>query len=1214
MRRQVKASSVGSVEGRGNRRRLGSVLALAVCALVLGAVPASAATPPTVLSVGSSEVLYTTAKLTGEVERPEPANPDPGLDATCRFEYITAANFAARTEKQSLVVKGTGGSFTLSFGSPAQTTAPIDRGSSAAVVQAALEGLGTIGAGNVTVSDGPNTYTILFSGSLADKNVGQITANGSGLTGPEAGASTQTVTQGHAEGFEGASSAQCKDNPVTATDPPAVEAALTNLANGTTYHLRLVATNAGGTDTKEASTFTTLLVTPPVVEADDATAVAGTTAHFSGHVTAGNANSAFDSNCAFEYITDAQFELNGFIGAKSINCVPNPVKGAGATAVAADPTGLLPNTTYHLRLRAQNKSAVGVVTDEAGNFHTEPISPPISGTAAHEITTSSATLTARVNPGGASTTYHFEYLTEVEYQGAGEQFTGARSTPESASIGADNSDHPAAAPISGLAADTVYRFRVVATNLMSPFGGENGPARTFRTAAGPSADPCPNAAVRAQQESTYLRSCRAYEIVSPIQKYASEAGTITGTPRYALATADGNGIVYGVSGAVDVAQRGMQSQALARRGPGGWTSGAAVPEGTPEREISAVKHQISGLMLSADLNRVAFAGFDSRVPGVPEGLIPSLAMYLSETDGSLTWLSRPLVPNSTPPPGEITGQAVFAAAGGAPDLSTVYFWAKPNLLPEDQPRIDSGLAGFGLYEYSNGQLKAAGTLPDGSEDPGGSAPANQGSTANHLNFAFGTPDEIRNQVSRDGSTMIFVTPDPYGNSKSTVELYVRRGGESTLVSHAANGTPAPTGIKPMSSTGRGSNHYGLLTPDGKTVFFVSADALAPGAPNDSSSKTYRYDVGTDTVSYLPGVANPLQSSDDGGRLLFSGGPSGGGVWDHGTVRSIGSVKGGNFGPGGGAIPGNGIYGSVARATASGSVFVFASRASIDGSYTGTNTEQVFRYDLAEGKTTCLSCPPDDVVPAGHASLANASFNGEGEGEVIPNHAISADGSRVFFDSPDPLLPADVNGKRDVYQWEDGRLSLITSGRGKENSFFLDNSASGDDVFFATEEGLVGADKDGVADVYDARVGGGFLEPVFNPCEGEACRGGASAPPGGVTSATSSFNGAGNVASGGKPRSAAGPRVKVVSRRLVGNKVKLTLKVPAPGKVVVSGSGLRTTRHTYAKAGKYQLGVPLSASAKGSLKSRKPLKLKVRLRFAPKSGRPSSVNFVLTVKA
>lgn len=42
--------------------------------------------------------------------------------------------------------------------------------------------------------------------------------------------------------------------------------------------------------------------------------------------------------------------------------------------------------------------------------------------------------------------------------------------------------------------------------------------------------------------------------------------------------------------------------------------------------------------------------------------------------------------------------------------------------------------------------------------------------------------------------------------------------------------------------------------------------------------------------------------------------------------------------------------------------------------------------------------------------------------------VSADGSRVFFDSGDAVVPGDVNGTEDVYEWEDGHLYLISSGR------------------------------------------------------------------------------------------------------------------------------------------------------------------------------------------
>ena len=49
------------------------------------------------------------------------------------------------------------------------------------------------------------------------------------------------------------------------------------------------------------------------------------------------------------------------------------------------------------------------------------------------------------------------------------------------------------------------------------------------------------------------------------------------------------------------------------------------------------------------------------------------------------------------------------------------------------------------------------------------------------------------------------------------------------------------------------------------------------------------------------------------------------------------------------------------------------------------------------------------------------------------------------------------------------MYLISSGTSPEESYYVDNSESGDDVFFVTSAGLVAQDTDGSADMYDARV-------------------------------------------------------------------------------------------------------------------------------------------------
>jgi hypothetical protein len=84
----------------------------------------------------------------------------------------------------------TGGSFTLSFGG--QTTGAINYGASGSTVQTALQGLSTIGSGNLTIYSFEEeahgtlnfrSYYAVFSGTLADAAQSAITINTAGLIG-----------------------------------------------------------------------------------------------------------------------------------------------------------------------------------------------------------------------------------------------------------------------------------------------------------------------------------------------------------------------------------------------------------------------------------------------------------------------------------------------------------------------------------------------------------------------------------------------------------------------------------------------------------------------------------------------------------------------------------------------------------------------------------------------------------------------------------------------------------------------------------------------------------------------------------------------------------------------------------------------------------------------------------------------------------------------
>jgi hypothetical protein len=170
----------------------------------------------------------------------------------------------------------------------------------------------------------------------------------------------------------------------------------------------------------------------------------------------------------------------------------------------------------------------------------------------------------------------------------------------------------------------------------------------------------------------------------------------------------------------------------------------------------------------------------------------------------------------------------------------------------------------------------------------------------------------------------------------------------------------------------------------------------------------------------------------------------------------------------------------------------------------------------------------------------------------------SDNGRVFFDSRDALVPADVNGTWDVYEWEPvgvggcrvglssgsvvfvgelagsldgGCVGLVSSGESSSESAFLDASVvggrdgegreGGGDVFFLTTSRLSKADFDNSYDVYDAHecsdgvaCFGGEVEVPPACSSGDGCRPPESVQPelfGAPSSAT--FSGPGNVTPG-----------------------------------------------------------------------------------------------------
>jgi hypothetical protein len=135
-----------------------------------------------------------------------------------------------------------------------------------------------------------------------------------------------------------------------------VSQALSGLAASTTYHFRLVASNASGTTLGADVTFTTQ--GPPVAETGAAQSVAPTTVTLTGSVDPRGRTTTW----RFDYGTSTSY------GSRTPNQAT--AAGMGAVGVSAAVSGLTPNTTYHYRILASN--GVGTVAGADATFATPP--------------------------------------------------------------------------------------------------------------------------------------------------------------------------------------------------------------------------------------------------------------------------------------------------------------------------------------------------------------------------------------------------------------------------------------------------------------------------------------------------------------------------------------------------------------------------------------------------------------------------------------------------------------------------------------------------------------------------------------------------------------------------------------------------------------------------------------------------------------------------
>ena len=1111
----------------------------------------------------------------------------------------------------------------------------------------------------VYVADGSNHVVDLFSPPEAESqwvtkaatNLAVTSATLNGTVNPEGSPVTAcdfeygtTKSYGQAVACEQTSRKIGKGS-----SPVPVSASIAHLEPGTTYYFRVGGTGAYGANHGGEETLTTLAAPLPTVSIKPVTAISDHSATFNGGVNPNEAETTYH----FEYSTDGVNWIS--LGQESAG------EGTGEVPVTRTVSNLAGSTTYHLRLVAE--SVGGSETSGEETFTTLAARPQIFGAGASDITGSEATLHATIYPEKQASTYRFEYGTTVAYGTtvpAGEGTVGA-STPSQVSQ-----------TLKGLAPDTTYHFRVVATNATgSP---TTTPDQTLTTLAAGENEPvpagsCPNEALRAESNpdpqtgapySTQLPDCRAYERVTPLFKSYNEVvsggGGVAEASTKAISTSgspllEDSTQLLGDAGA-DEELTGTYYEL--GRAASGWTATSL----TAAASVFPISHE--------ELPSPADVAVGLWSAASPSQSIYAEDFYRHEANGAFVDIGPIAPPSATegPPHGARPGTMELptfkdSIVGASADLSDVVFQLdspgsegqKSILWPGDRT-VDNSAAPErpSLYEYVGG-----GHTGEGADVPALVGVDNAGTQISQCGTGLGgnvsnePTHEVasaHNGISAGGSTVFFNVQAggcvPGASGPAVNQVYARIGtpGATQTTVNVAGTSGCATSVSCNVSS---PVTYQGASKDGSKVFFTTAQALLP-SDKDTTSNIYECELPGDggatpahsgvLVNACPflkavsvtgtsagaNVQSVVAVSEEGSRVYFTA---------TGVLTSAANSQGrsAEFGkdnlyvweaPGAhdptgytafiATLPG--ASPTEAQATPDGRYLVFTTTADVTLDDTST-AAQAFRYDAQSGELIRVSVGQNGFNSDGNTSSDPATL----ATQFVPNRlTVSENGSYIVFQSNDALTPQVHGGLQNAYEWHDGNVYLISDGIDRINhAGLIGMDAAGANIFFTTADRLVGQDTDEDTDVYDARIDGGFPAPTPAPsCSGETCQGPLSST---LTPPLLGSTGVpliGNLTPSVKTTTAT-PAVKIVKHSYNKGTLTLSVSVPAQGHVSASGSGVATVTRSVSKSGTYALKLTLTGADKASLREHHRLKLKIKVAFSPTSGEASSATIMITVK-
>jgi sugar lactone lactonase YvrE len=827
------------------------------------------------------------------------------------------------------------------------------------------------------------------------------------------------------------------------------------------------------------------------------------------------------STCKFEYGTSASY------GTK-VACAQTPAEiGSGTTGVpvSAEIGGLTPDTTYYFRLTARNEN--GVNRSRGGTFVTHG-PPTIEESWSSEVSKTSGVVNAQLNPHGFDTTYHFEYGTTTSY--------GATAPVPDGDAGEGAKDTHVNVGLTKLLPGVTYHYRVVAINSAGP--AVDGPDETFTTMP-----PLRIDAVDATEISFGGATLNAYidTLGSLDTRYRFEYG-VNATYGTSVPMPDGNvgsgngdqlvqatiaGLAPGTTYHFRVVGENSLGEAASPDAvlstlpascpnePFRTSFSATLPECRVYEMVSPPYKADYGVVsltlgVAPGGERVifeslgAFAGARSDVLTIP---------YLSRRDPVNGWMTTSIEP---PPTGDRIPALFYDVT---PDLTKSL-----TVMVSQEPGVKNRTALLrGNFSAADVEFTQVWPLPD-------------------ANVSIPEHSTTMSGVSTDLSHAVFA--QAVGAHVGLEELVGLGGSQPNLLSVGGSNANAELsrGEHPISADGSKIFFEKTLVRinDAKT-FTLPGEFLGASADGGTvfvrdenggllvtriKSEAKNESVG-ETVTVTPGAeATVIRTSDDGSRVYFSSGGVFAGLNAQGRLP----------------VPGESnvyVYDTVshqtkfiataevakaenqqyeAQATPDGRYLVFDTGARLTPDDTDSALD-VYRYDAETGGLTRISVgekgfenngnEPADAVVAAPEELTDGRTLYQWR---LDTRAISDDGSTIAFSSVGPLSPNAVNpGRADIYVWHDGQVGLVSTGRSLTSDETPVVSATGHDIFFLTSQSILPQDSDGLPDVYDARIDGGFEAPPVpvGGCSGDSCQGPPSvasllSPP-----ASATFSGAGN---------------------------------------------------------------------------------------------------------